>query len=83
LVTDVWKIKKWSMPLVWIGMNSILIYMASHGVVNFEYSSQFLFRGLINLTPDIWHLTWLWVGVALIQFALLYFLFKEKFFWKI
>lgn len=83
LVIDVWKIKKWSVPFVWIGMNSILIYMASHGVVNFEYSSQFLFGGLINLTPEIWHLTWLWVGVALIQFALLYFLFKKKLFWKI
>lgn len=83
LVIDVWKMKKWSMPLVWIGMNSILIYMASHGVVNFEYSSQFLFGGLINLTPEIWHLAWLWVGVAITQFALLYFLFKKKLFWKI
>jgi predicted acyltransferase len=83
LVIDVWKMRKWSMPLVWIGMNSILIYMASHGVVNFESSSQFLFGGLINLTPEMWHLTWVWVGVALIQFVLLYFLFKKRLFWKI
>lgn len=83
LVIDVWEMRKWSMPLVWIGMNSILIYMASHGVVNFESSSQFLFGGLINLTPEIWHLTWLWVGVAIIQFVLLYFLFKKRLFWKI
>lgn len=83
LVIDVWGMRKWSMPLVWIGMNSILIYMASHGVINFESSSQFLFGGLINLTPEIWHLTWLWTGVAVIQFALLYFLFRKKIFWKI
>jgi predicted acyltransferase len=83
LVIDVWKMRKWSMPLLWIGMNSILIYMASHGVVNFESSSQFLFGGLINLTPEMWHLTWVWVGVALIQFVLLYFLFKKRLFWKI
>ncbi len=83
LVIDVWGMRKWSMPLVWVGMNSILIYMASHGVVNFESSSQFLFGGLINLTPEIWHMTWLWTGVAVIQFALLYFLFRKKIFWKI
>jgi len=83
LVIDVWDMRKWSMPLVWIGMNSILIYMASHGVVNFESTSQFLFGGLINLTPKIWHMTWLWIGVAIIQFALLYFLYKKRLFWKI
>ena len=83
LVIDVWNIRKWSMPLVWIGMNSILIYMASHGVVNFKSSSQFLFGGLINLTPETWHPVWLWTGVAIIQLALLYFLFRKKFFWKI
>jgi predicted acyltransferase len=83
LVIDVWGMRKWSMPLVWIGMNSILIYMASHGVVNFESTSQFLFGGLINLTPKIWHMTWLWIGVAIIQFALLYFLYKKRLFWKI
>jgi predicted acyltransferase len=83
LVIDVWEIRKWSMPLVWIGMNSILIYMASHGVINFESSSKFLFGGLISLVPEVWQLMWLWVGVALIQFLLLYFLFKKKLFWKI
>lgn len=83
LVIDVWEMRKWSMPLVWIGMNSILIYMASHGVVNFESSSQFLFGGLINLTPEIWHLTLLWMGVAILEFELLYFLYKKKLFWKI
>ncbi|MEO6814765.1 MAG: DUF5009 domain-containing protein [Ginsengibacter sp.] len=83
LVIDVWGMRKWSMPLVWIGMNSILIYMASHGVVNFESSSHFLFGGLIRLTPEIWHLVWLWTGVALIQLTLLYFLYTRKLFWKI
>lgn len=83
LVIDVWGMRKWSKPLVWIGMNSILIYMASHGVVNFKSSSQFLFGGLINLTPEIWHSVWLWTGVAIIQMALLYFLYSRKLFWKI
>jgi predicted acyltransferase len=83
LVIDVWEMRKCSMPFVWIGMNSILIYMASHGVVNFESSSQFLFGGFVSLTPETWHLACLWTGVALIQFTLLYFLFRKKLFWKI
>lgn len=83
LVIDVWEMRKWSMPFVWIGMNSILIYMASHGVINFESSSHFLFDGLINLTPEAWHLMWVWVGVAIIQFAFLFFLYKKRLFSKI
>jgi predicted acyltransferase len=83
LVIDVLEYKKWSMPLVWIGSNSILIYMAAHGVINFEYTSQFLFGGLINQAPELWHQALLWTGVALIQLAALYFLYKKKWFLKV
>src|SRR5690606_11338828 len=38
---DVWQIRKWSRPLVWIGTNSILIYLLAHGVVDFRYTSDF------------------------------------------
>jgi predicted acyltransferase len=83
LIIDVAGYKKWSMPFVWIGMNSILIYMAAHGIVNFEYSSQFLFGGLISKAPETWQPALLWTGVAIIQFAVLYFLYKKKWFLKL
>jgi predicted acyltransferase len=82
-VIDVCGFSKWCSPLVWMGANSILIYVAAHGLVNFEHSSQFLFGGLINKTPAIWHPAFLWVGVAVIQFSLLYFLYKKKWFLKV
>lgn len=82
-IIDVMNYKKWSMPLVWIGTNSILIYMAAHGVINFEHSSQFLFGGLINQAPEVWRQALLWTGVALIQLSALYFLYKKKWFLKI
>jgi predicted acyltransferase len=82
-IIDVWGYKNWSMPFVWIGVNSILIYLAAHGVVNFESTSQFLFGGLINATPEIWHSAFLWTAVAAIQFTLLYFLYKKKWFLKV
>lgn len=83
LVIDVAEYKKWSQPLVWIGTNSILIYMAAHGLINFESTAQFLFGGLINQTPEIWHPPLLWIGVALIQLTGLYFLYIKKLFLKI
>ncbi len=83
LIIDVAGYKKWSMPFVWIGCNSILIYMAAHGAVDFEHTSQFLFGGIINKTEAIWHSSLLWIGVAFIQFALLSFFYKKKWFLKV
>jgi predicted acyltransferase len=82
-IIDVSGFKKWCSPLVWMGMNSILIYMAAHGLVNFEWSSAFLFGGIINQFPEAWHSALLWIGVAFIQFALLYFLYSKKLFLKL
>ena len=82
-VIDVRGSKNWCLPFVWMGANSILIYVAAHGLVNFEHSSQFLFGGLINQAPDVWHSAFLWVGVAVIQFSLLYFLYRKKWFLKV
>ncbi len=82
-IIDVAGFKKWSMPLVWVGCNSILIYMAAHGLVNFESTSAFLFRGLYSKAPEAWHDALMWVGVAVIQFGALYFLYKKKWFLKV
>jgi predicted acyltransferase len=82
-IIDVAGFKKWSMPFVWMGCNAILIYMAAHGIINFESTSEFLFSGLYTKTPGIWHSVFLWTGVVLIQFSVLYFLYKKKLFLKI
>lgn len=82
-VIDVKQLRGWSDPFVWIGVNSILIYMAAHGIINFEWTSEFLFGGLIRLMPVVWHDALLWIGVAIIQLAGLYFLYKKKWFLKV
>ncbi len=82
-VIDVQQIKAWSMPFVWLGCNSILIYMAAHGVVNFLSTSEFLFGGIIKQFSPQWSEALLWTGVAIIQFAALYFLYKRKLFLKL
>ncbi|WP_207423197.1 acyltransferase family protein [Desertivirga brevis] len=83
LAIDVWELKKWSKPLIWIGTNSILIYMAAHGLVNFQASSEFIFGGLINRTPEVFHHALIWIGVFVIQLFLLRFLYKRKMFLKL
>lgn len=83
LIIDVWGLKKWSVAFVWIGTNSILIYMASHGVVNFESTSQFIFGGLIKNLPELWQEVWIGCGILLIQLALMGFLYKKKWFLKV
>src|SRR5438552_8065058 len=35
LLIDVWKYQNWCQPFVWIGMNSITVYMASN-IINFD-----------------------------------------------
>lgn len=80
---DVIGFKTWSIPFVWLGCNSILIYMAAHGVVNFPSTSEFLFGGIIKQFSPQWNEALLWTGVALIQFIALYFLYKRKLFLKL
>jgi len=82
-ITDIWQFRNWSLPFVWLGMNSILIYVAAHGAIDFLATSQFLFGGMIKLLPSIWHEAFTWIGVAVLQFAGLYILYKNKIFLKV
>lgn len=82
-IIDVCGFKKWAMPLVWMGSNSILIYMAAHGVVDFTATSHFLFGGLSQYVSPVHRDAFIWTGVALIQFAVLHFLYRKKIFLKL
>ncbi|UAY55550.1 acyltransferase family protein [Arachidicoccus terrestris] len=83
LIIDVLKWQLWCRPFIWLGMNSILIYMASHGIINFKYTSEAIFGGLMHLAPERFHEALLWTGVAIIQFGFLYFLYKKRIFLKL
>lgn len=83
LVIDVAGLRQWSMPFVWIGSNSILIYLAAHGIIHFEATASFLFGGWIQFAAPLWQAVWLAIGVAAVQLAFLYFLYKKKWFLKV
>lgn len=82
-IIDVCRYQKWCMPLVWIGTNSILIYIAAHGLINFESTSQYLFGGLVDKLPVSWHQTLIWTGVLLVQLFFMRFLYRRKLFLKL
>lgn len=83
LVIDVLGFHKWAFPLILIGSNSILIYMASEGLVNFKHTAEFVFGGVIEFAPLIWQPVFTTLSVTFVQLVLLYFLYKRKLFLKI
>lgn len=82
-IIDVAGYKAWCRPFIWIGTNSILIYVAAHGLINFESTSQYVFGGLINKVALPWQHALVWIGVLLIQLLLLRFLYRKKMFLKL
>lgn len=83
LIIDVLGYRKWAFPLILIGSNSILIYMASEGLVNFKHTAEFVFGGVIEFLPLVWQPVFAALSVTFVQLVLLYFLYKRKLFLKI
>jgi predicted acyltransferase len=83
LIIDVLGFHKWAFPLILIGSNSILIYMAAEGLVNFKHTADFVFGGLIKFSPLVWQPVFTTLSVTFVQLILLYFLYKKKWFLKI
>ncbi|QJD96668.1 DUF5009 domain-containing protein [Mucilaginibacter robiniae] len=83
LIIDVAGYRKWAFPFVIIGANSILIYMASEGLIDFGHIADYLFGGLIQFVSSGWMAVCKAVAVTVVQFMLLYFLYRHKIFLKI
>ncbi|PXY46714.1 acyltransferase family protein [Flavobacterium hydrophilum] len=83
VLIDLFGYQKWAFPLLLIGSNSILIYMASEGLVNFKHTAEYVFGGLIKFTPLVWQPVFTTISVTFVQLILLYFLYKKKWFLKV
>jgi predicted acyltransferase len=83
LIIDFFGFHKWAFPLILIGSNSILIYIAAEGLVDFKHTADYVFGGLINFTPLVWQPFFAALSVTVVQLLLLYFLYKRKWFLKI
>jgi predicted acyltransferase len=83
LVVDVWQIRKIFFPFMLIGVNPITIYLGAHKVINFSYTSEFFFGGLIKMADDPLKPVILWAGVLICEFVFLYILYRKKIFLKV
>jgi len=53
LVVDMWKWRKWCQPFVWMGMNSITVYLASNIIGGFRKVATRLVGGDIKTFFDV------------------------------
>jgi predicted acyltransferase len=83
LVIDVAGYRKWAFPFVLIGVNSIVIYLAAEGMVDFQHTANFFFGGIIGYLAQSWQPVWAAISIVFVQLALLYFLYRNKIFLKI
>jgi predicted acyltransferase len=87
LVIDVWKLQRWCRPFVWIGANSITIYLLSP-LVNFREVARRLAGGDVQnffdrcVAPGVGGLVVIAVAYGLI-FALMGFLYRRKVFLRL
>ena len=81
LVIDVWGLRKWSFAFRVVGLNSITIYLGSR-MVDFDYTSKFLFGGLARLAGPSGVLV-LEAGAIAVEWLALYFLYRQKVFLRV
>ena len=81
-VIDCIGLKKWAIVFTVIGMNPITIYLADR-LIDFKHMNDFLFGGLINLAAEPYRLILYCVGLLLLKWLMLYFLYRKKVFLKI
>lgn len=82
LIIDVWGYQKWSFPFKVIGLNSLFIYLAS-GLVDFSYTSRYLLNGFLQMSGEDMQRFIVQLGVLLLEFGLLYFMYKRRIFIKV
>lgn len=81
-IIDMFNIKRWSFFFVVIGMNSLTIYMV-YRFVNFRHTSRLLFEGLYVGLDEKWHSVFESFGALMLVWFFLYFLYRQKIFFKV
>ncbi len=81
LVIDVWGFKRLAFPLIVIGSNSILIYVAPT-FIDFNYATHFFFGGALAKTGAYQALLFA-TAVVLVKWLLLYLLYKKRIFLRV
>jgi predicted acyltransferase len=87
-IVDVWKYQKWCQPFVWMGMNSLTVYLASNIIGGFRILARRLVGGDVSAFFDA-HLAQgmgdmvTAVTGLLLAFWFVYFLYRRKIFLRL
>ena len=81
-IIDVRGYRRWTLFFTVIGLNSITVYMAQV-IINFRFTANFLFGGLVKLFPETWALFLNNLTFITVCWLFLYFLYKQKVFIKV
>jgi predicted acyltransferase len=81
-IIDVKGFNRWAFFFSIIGMNSILIYM-SGGFINWEYTTEAIFKWLSQLVGDPFNLVLMATCIVLVKWTFLYFLHKKNVFLRV
>jgi len=79
---DVLDFTKWAKFFAVIGTNSIIVYLGS-SLIDWKYTSKSVFGGLINVVPVGWQEFILFSGMVLLQWLVLYWLYRRNIFIKV
>ena len=88
MIVDVWQARTWCQPFVWMGMNSITIYLISHILGGFRRLAVIFVGGDVrnfldaHVTKGFGELVGSIVGL-LLAFWLVHFLYKRKIFLRL
>ena len=82
LIIDVLQFRKWAFFFMVIGVNSITVYLA-YRFFNFSHTAKLLFGGLYSPAPEPWHQVFQALGVLVLVWVFLYFLYRNRLFLKI
>lgn len=79
MVIDVWGFRRWSVPWVVIGSNSIVAYMCWHlGSGVFRQAAEVFLGGLKHYVSPAWYEPIAWAGATAVLWLLLSYLYRHK-----
>lgn len=81
-IIDIKGYKKWAFPLRIVGMNSIAIFLIPK-FIDLKYTVNFFCGGLIDLVGQGWDKVILWTAYLLLNWLILYFMYKKDIFIKV
>lgn len=81
-VIELWNIRQWAMPMVWIGVNPITIYMA-HNLIDFPKIAHRFAGGPIKEMFGTYGEVVITLVIILMTFAIVRFLYRRKIFLRL